>query len=472
VKYIENETVEFKKSTSELKEAVISLGAMLNKHNKGTVYFGISDDGSVLGQQIGKSTLKDISKAISDFIDPKVYPEIQIKKIQGKDCIVINVSGQDNVYSARGRYYLRMGEENKKLSVDELRRLVEKKNNYAYSWGSEVSEFSFSKADIPTIKKFVEKGRKAGRIEYAYDSARNVLNKLHLIKGNKLLNAGRALFCEDSGIEVQLAVFAGQDKLTFLDIQSFRVSLFSLIERCEVYVKEHINWRADLSGSTRVEIPEIPVRAIKEAIINSLCHRDFYNPKNNEIAIYRDRIEIYNPGPFPYGHEPDEFIAGKGKSYPRNPLIAEAFYLTKDIERWGSGLRRIKEECDAAGVRVVFEKVSTGFQVIFYRPASTVDEKTAKEVNQKTTQKKVPERVTEKVPERVTENQQKIIESISKNQHIIIAELAQIVGISERKIKTNILKLKGKGLLRRIGPDKGGHWEVLRGPALGKEKGA
>lgn len=70
-------------------------------------------------------------------------------------------------------------------------------------------------------------------------------------------------------------------------------------------------------------------------------------------------------------------------------------------------------------------------------------------------------RVTEKVPERVTENQRKILEAISKDQNITIVELSQIVGISERKIKANILKLKEKGLLRRVGPDKGGRWEVV-----------
>lgn len=172
MKFTESEIVELKSSTSELKEAIVSLSAMLNKHSKGAVYFGINDAGNVLGQQIGKSTLKDISKAISDWIEPKVYPDIQTKKIQGKDCIVVKVSGHDAVYSARGRYYLRMGEEDKKLSVDELRRLVEKKNNYAYSWGSELSDFSLSKVSVATVKKFVEKGRKAGRIEYAYDSAR------------------------------------------------------------------------------------------------------------------------------------------------------------------------------------------------------------------------------------------------------------------------------------------------------------
>ena len=445
MKFTESEIVELKTSTSELKEAIISLGAMLNKHGKGTVYFGIGDNGAVLGQQIGKSTIKDVSKAISDWIEPKVYPDIQAKKIQGKDCVVVKASGHDVVYSARGRYYLRMGEEDKKLSVDELRHLVEKKNNYAYSWGAELSNFSLSKVSVATVKKFVEKGRKAGRIEYAYDSAHNVLNKIHLLKGKRLLNAGRALFCEDSGVEVQAAVFAGKDKMTFVDIQSFRGPLFSLIERCEVYAKEHINWRADLSGSTRVEIPEVPVRAMKEAIINSLCHRDFYNPKTNEIAIYRDRIEIYNPGQFPFDHDPDEFIAGHGKSYPRNPLIAEAFYLAKDIERWGSGLRRIKEECDAAGVKVAFEKVSTGFQVTFYRPEAKI----------------APQKVGkgEGVSEGVNEGVKLLVEYIRMNPGQRVPSISKAISIAPKTLERWLKKLKNDGRIVFKGSAKtGGYW--------------
>lgn len=451
MRFKESETVELKKSTSELKEATISIGAMLNKHSKATVYFGIDDTGAVLGQQIGKSTLKDISKSVSDWIEPKVYPDVQAKKIQGKNCIVVKVSGHDAVYSARGRYYLRVGEEDKKLSVDELRHLVEKKNNYAYSWGAELSDFSLSKISIATVKKFVEKGRKAGRIEYAYDSARNVLNRIHLLKGKRLLNAARALFCEDSGVEVQAAVFAGKDKMTFVDIQSFHGPLFDLIERCEVYVKEHINWRADLSGSTRIEIPEVPVRAMKEAIINSLCHRDFYNPKTNEIAIYRDRIEIYNPGQFPFDHDPDEFISGHGKSYPRNPLIAEAFYLAKDIERWGSGLRRIKEECDNAGVKVAFEKVSTGFQVTFYRSEAEITPSKAEKTTQRTVEKTVEKAV------------EKILSLIQANPVITQNELIDATGLTRRGVEWNLKKLKESGRIIRVGPDKGGRWEVVAG---------
>ena len=99
-KFKETETIELKKSTSELKEAAISMAAILNKHGKGTVYFGIEDDGRIAGQQVGKSTVKDISKLISDHIDPKIFPDVKVQKISGKDCIVVEFSGHEGLYSA------------------------------------------------------------------------------------------------------------------------------------------------------------------------------------------------------------------------------------------------------------------------------------------------------------------------------------------------------------------------------------
>ena len=164
------------------------------------------------------------------------------------------------------------------------------------------------------------------------------------------------------------AIFAGTDKLTFLDIKSFKGKFFSLRQQAEVYVNGNMKWRADLSESRRKEIPEIPVRAISEAVGNSLCHRDYSNPKGNEVAIFKNRIEIYNPGLFPKEINPEDFFTGHEKSILRNPLIAETMYKSKDIERWGSGIKRIHDECAAAGIKVEFNRLKTGFVVVFYRP--------------------------------------------------------------------------------------------------------
>jgi ATP-dependent DNA helicase RecG len=124
-----------------------------------------------------------------------------------------------------------------------------------------------------------------------------------------------------------------------------------------------------LDGSIqRKEIPEIPIEAICEVIINSFCHRLYTSSQNNEITIYSNRIEIYNPGTFPEGLTPQDCINGKERSKKRNPLLAQLMYYTKDIESFGSGLRSITEACKAAGVKVEFEMLKLGFAVVFYRP--------------------------------------------------------------------------------------------------------
>ena len=115
----------------------------------------------------------------------------------------------------------------------------------------------------------------------------------------------------------------------------------------------------------RTEIPEIPVDAIREALLNSFCHKDYASGQSNEVAIYKDRVEIYNPGAFPEGYEPRDFIDKAERPIRRNPKIARILYYSKDIESFGTGLKRIADACEAAGVRYEFKKMKSGFVVCF-----------------------------------------------------------------------------------------------------------
>lgn len=175
-----------------------------------------------------------------------------------------------------------------------------------------------------------------------------------------------------------------------------------LIETGEGYIRKNIKWPVNFKsgGMERVEIPEIPLEAIREAIINSLIHRDFKNPKSNEVAIYKDRVEIFNPGEFPEGYKPEDFIKGEG-SIPRNPLIANTLYLSKDIEKWGSGFRRITEVCAKADVKVKFEIRKNGFMVIFYR--KTDEELLGLTGENKNVQEKTYEKTYENIEEKIIE---------------------------------------------------------------------
>lgn len=437
----ESEVLELKTSTSELKEAIISIVAILNKHQKGELFFGIKNNSTVVGQIVTENTIREISKTISDNIEPKIFPKVNEVTLEGKKCVHVEFFGDHVPYYAQGRAYIRVGDEDKKISPQELEKFILKKNKII--WEEEISEKTLKDVNEEILKDFVERANAAKRIDFKFTTVQAVLNKLGLLKEGKLLKAAEVLFCDNNQLEVQAAVFAGTDKLTFLDIRQFKGNIFQLLQQSEAYIKEHINWRAELKERTRNEIPEIPIRAITETLVNSLCHRDYTNRKGNEVAVFKDRVEIYNPGQFPEGYTPKDFLRGTERSILRNPLIAHTLYLSKDIERWGSGLKRIYDACTNESIKVEFQVLKSGFLVIFNRAEEG------------------PKTVLKEVLKGLTENQEIIIKEIKNNPKITSEELAKIVGISSRKIRDNIKKLKEKMLIRRVGGRKEGYWELI-----------
>ncbi|MBI4919451.1 putative DNA binding domain-containing protein [archaeon] len=438
----ESETVELKKSTSELKESIISVVAILNKHSRGELYFGVKNDGSIVGQDITERTLREVSKAISDNVEPKIYPKISNASMADKTVIKVEFKGLEKPYFAYGRAYIRVSDEDKQLSAKELERLIIYKNKDKLRWDNQVSEYSLLEVNTKLLKSYISKAKAVGRLNFSYTNVALTLKKLELMSGNQIVKAVEVLFCNKNQLEVQTAIFAGTDKLTFLDIKLFKGNVFELLEKSEAYIQEHMRWRVKFGKLEREEIPEVPVDALREALVNSLCHRDYYAPEANQIAIFKDRIEIYNPGTFPESNKPEDFFNGEEKSILRNPLIAQTLYYSKDIEKWGSGIKRIHEDCTKNNVNVEFKNFKRGFSVIFYRKS----EETA--------------RLVEGLVEGLAENQKKILELITKNSYISKKELAEKIGISTTAIDKNITRLKKKGLLDRVGPDKGGHWKI------------
>lgn len=443
MKIRESETIELKRSTSELKEAIISISSILNKHHHGELYFGIRKDSSVVGLGVTEKTIRDVSKAIADNIEPKVYPTINQIEIGEKPCIKVQFKGKDAPYFAYGRAYMRVGDENRQLSVRELESLILKKNRDKFRWDVEIcQEASIKDISTSKMKSFLKISG------LRYDNLKNVLEKLKLVVDGKLRNAAVILFGKNPqsffpNAKLRCAVFGTMDTSFTVDMKDFEGDLFYLIKRAEEYILENIHIGMRIEGLRRVDVPEIDKEAFREAIINAFCHRDYYEYDSVNIAIFKDRVEIRNPGLL-YGGLTIERIKSEMVSERRNELIADMFHEIHFIEKWGRGIRLIlSKEPDAD-----FKEVGTHFVTTFKRKYYGKH-------------KKVLEKVTEKVPEKVTENQKKILESISKNRYITAPELATVIGISERKIKENIKKLKQKRLLLRVGPDKGGYWKTI-----------
>jgi ATP-dependent DNA helicase RecG len=171
-----------------------------------------------------------------------------------------------------------------------------------------------------------------------------------------------------------------------------------------------------------------------------IIHRDYRLPYDSVVKVFDNKIEFYNPGKLPEGITIGDLLSGDYKSTPRNRKITDFFKNMGWIEKYGSGISRIRAYFKEAQLPdPEFKLISEGFQVTVF---GDVDFN------------------IEKGTEKLTVNQQKIIDNIIDNPNITIAELVEIVGIAASKVKVNLAKLKAKGLLKREGSDKGGYWKT------------
>jgi len=183
----------------------------------------------------------------------------------------------------------------------------------------------------------------------------------------------------------------------------------------------------------------------REAVVNAIMHRD-YSVRGTSlmVEIFDDRIEITNPGGLPKGLSKDSF----GRvSIRRNELISDLFYRLDKVERVGMGIHKMKETMDLAGLKEPVFETDGFFRAIFSRPK--------REDIFPTVQK-----VGAGLVDGLVENQILMLHLMKENPHVSKRKMAESVGISTTAIDKNIVALKKKGLLRRIGPARGGHWEV------------
>ena len=447
----ENEKLEFKKTTAELREGVISMVAILNKYGCGELYFGVRNDGTVAGQMVTDKTLRDISQAIFNHIEPKLFPKIELIYLDDKQCVHVEFTGDEMPYFAYGRAYIRVADEDKIMSSAELEDYILRKNARINSWDSSASDKFPNDIEETALKDYLERAKQAGRIDFPYTTKEDALTRLGMLKNGALKNAAAVFFSGAPLLEVQMAIFAGTERLTFIDIQREGGNVQQLAVIAEKYIHKNIRWRVVFDGSLkRKEIPEIPMDAVREAIINSFCHKDYKSSQNNTISIYSNRVEIYNPGTFPDGLTPEDFIEGSELSVKRNPLLAQLMYYVKDIESFGTGLKRITDACDSAGVKVEFKMLKLGFAVIFHRPDISISDGD------------IVDSIADGIADgnAINDVQTKIIAIMRENPRISAKQLAQIIGIAQRNIQVHIKALKERGIIEREGAAFGGHWLV------------
>lgn len=161
-----------------------------------------------------------------------------------------------------------------------------------------------------------------------------------------LTNLGALFFARDIDFLINHAVvvcvlFKGNERVHILDKKDFKGNIVDNINQAVLFVQRHTNVEYVIEKLIRDEIPDIPEVALREAVVNAVCHRDYFDKRANVlIEVFDDRVIISNPGGLPSGLKPSEF--GK-KSVARNPLIASLLQRIHLIEKVGTGISRIRE---------------------------------------------------------------------------------------------------------------------------------
>ena len=232
---IESETLEFKKSTSELKEGLCSICSILNKHGAGTLYFGVNRKGEVIGQQISEETLRDISKSIAEFIKPTIVPTIVKLLVDDKQYVKVDFYGLEKPYSYNGKYYIRSADEDRLISTSNLKKILRNELDRNL-WEVEYTNTKVNDVDKNAIKTLHKEAIKNKRLPNEKINDKSFVKKLNLINNSVLNNAGRVLFANDKPVTLKMAVFATDEKLTFIEQQIIKDNIYNLLAEAENFI--------------------------------------------------------------------------------------------------------------------------------------------------------------------------------------------------------------------------------------------
>lgn len=446
-------TVEFKEHyTARIDEDIV---AFANARG-GTLILGIRDDGTVSGERLTNDL-----KAKINSLARNCKPGIAVALSQVGEIVVIVVpEGAEKPYSCGSGYYRRLDATTQKMSHDELRIMFAENEPLPFEEKT-VKGFTFDDVSKAKIHAFT---KEAG-IRIGPTAVPDFLRSLKVADEARVKNAGILFFAKDvydhlHQAQMTLLAFKGTDRLHIYDRRDVRDDLLTQFREAIAFLKKHLNVRSEIRGVNREDIYEIPLEVLREALVNALMHRD-YSVTGTQVSVevYDDRVEIVNPGGLAKGLS----VRDLGTvSIRRNELIADLFFRLHKVERIGMGIRKMKEAMAAAGLYEPTFASDAFFRATFQRLPEFALKKGEEGSEKKfgDGSEELVERLEEKLVEKLVENERRILRLIHHNKRISISDMSKEVGISTTAIHKNLLKLKQKGVLRRVGPDKGGYWEV------------
>ena len=361
--------IDFKPEGTSVRQLAESLTALANASG-GTVLVGVDPKSAKLRGLKEAGAARDKALEAALLTDPPlIIPLPEVVTLDDKDVLVITVPpGLPHVYGLHGKYLIRVGAQDKPLAPERLRRLI-----------IERGEISFESLVPPGVMLDDIDWDKAGRYLASLEGMSAVAteealcNRGCLVRedgGYRPTNAGVLLF----GIqperfvksnEIIVARYTGREMSDVFVREDIRGTLPDQIRRAEAFLVSNMKRGVRLVSLEREEQVEYPTKAVREAIVNAVAHRD-YSIRGDEIRIFMfsDRIEFYSPGRLP-GHVTVDNIVQE--RFSRNEVIVQVLADMGFIERLGYGIdRMIKLMRDYGLPAPRFQETAGGFRVTLY----------------------------------------------------------------------------------------------------------
>ena len=424
----------------------------------GTVYVGVNDGGEVKGLQIGKETIQNWINEVKTKTAPQIIPDVEVLTIENKTVVTLSAMEYPiKPVSKSGRYYKRIANANHVMSIEEIANEHLKTINTSWDFYPDPNH-SLKDISLEKVARFIKniEQRSQSNIEM---SGLDFLEKIEIIRNDQLTFGGYLLFVNDYCLISDVQVGRFKSEITIIDSISLNSDLFTETDEIIDFIKKHLMVEYIISGEPqRTERFDYPLDAIREIVINMIVHRDYRDSSGSIIKIFDDRIEFFNPGNLYGGITIEDLLSGYYTSKSRNKLVAKAFKETGLIERYGSGIMRVRKICKDYDIKEpVFKEVSHGFLVILYKESINATRK----IEILETDLKSDLKTDLKTDLKINSLEEQIIAIIEADNKISIPKIAQELGKGITGTKKYIANLKADNRLKRIGPDKGGHWEIL-----------
>lgn len=423
-------TVELKRQVvDDIRKTVVAFA----NTNGGAIYVGIEDNGEVIGVQDPDEEMLKLTNMIRDAIKPDVtlFTTCMTEMIEGKIVIKLAVQkGTESPYylSAKGMrpegVFVRQGPSSVPATGSAIRKMIKDTDGDSYeAMRSLHQDLTFEAAN----KEFNTRQILFGTSQY---------KTLGIVNEDGLYTNLGALLSDQCVHTIKAAVFEGTDKAVFKDRREFDGSLLKQLNEVYDYISQFNRTRAEFSGLHRVDMKDYPADALREALLNSLVHRDYAYSASTLLSILDDRIEIISIGGLVKGISFDDIMLGV--SMTRNEKLARIFYRLKLVEAYGTGVPKMISSYDDYPLKPQFEVSENAFKI-------TLPNKNA--ISKKNL---------------LSDQEQVVIDQIEKSTKISRKDVENILQISQTMSGRIIKQLINKGLIQKVGKGKNTAYSLVK----------